>query len=66
MEQYKELKKISGDSVLVESIDQSQPTICKTIGGATYVARMNFSSVSKMKVEEKLIRLMGEEIKKEM
>lgn len=66
MEQYKELKKISGDSVLVESIYQSQPTICKTIGGATYVARMHFSSVSKMKVEDRLIRLMGEEIKKEM
>ena len=64
MDYNKELKKISGDSVMVEELVPPTPTICKSIGGATYVARMHFSNVGKMRIDEKLLRLMGEEINK--
>ena len=62
MERNKALKKISGDSVVVESITPKHPKICKTIGGATYIARMHFNDVSKLKIEDKLLRLMEEDV----
>ena len=65
MEYNKEMKKISGDSVLVEPIDQSRPTICKTIGGATYIARMHFDESGKRKIDDRLIRLMKKELEKQ-
>lgn len=61
-------KKVVGEYVtLYESLKNiSCPTICKTIDGATYIARMHFNSTTKTNIEDKLIRLMGEEIKKEI
>ena len=48
---------------MVDSITSQHPVICKAIGGATYIARMHFDKVGKMKVEDRLMRLMEEKIK---
>lgn len=64
MEYNKELKKISGDSVLVEPITLQNPVICKTVGNTTYVVRMHFSERSKLNIDDKLLKLLGEEIQK--
>ena len=63
MEFNKELTKISGDSVLVEPITSQNPVVFKTVGCTTYVVRIHFSERSKMNVDDKLLRLMGEKIK---
>lgn len=63
MERNKALKKISGDSVMVEVANQPYPTICKTVGGATYVVRMHFDRANKLKIDDKLLRLMSEDLR---
>ena len=64
MEKYEELKKISGDSVVVSEITTRQPTIHKSIGGATYIARMYFRGDNNKTLETKLLRLMESEMGK--
>lgn len=63
MEYNKDLKKISGDSVVVNENSLPYPTIIKSIGGATYIARMHFTKDKKKTLSDKLIRLMEEEEK---
>lgn len=65
MDYNKDMKKISGDSVVIETTAQPHPTIFMTVGGATYVARMHFDEVSKMKMDDKLLRLMKKELEKQ-
>lgn len=65
MERNKELKKISGDSVVVETNAKPQPAICKTIGGATYVARMHFRESGGDGINGKILRMMIEDLKQD-
>lgn len=64
MEYNKEMKKISGDSVLVEPISPQLPVLYKTVGNTTFIVRIHFNERSKINIDEKLLQLMGEEIKR--